>query len=349
MTESRKAATQAGVRELASALELDEAAYRRALRMAGLLPGREDWLRYVSVFLLAIGVLLVVAGVTAFFAANWTELGYFSKFALVELGIAAGCLAAWRLGLDALAGKAALFAAAFLVGVLLAVFGQVYQTGADPYGLFVAWALLVLPWALVGRQAGLWILELVLMNVALILYWTQVLYPPDGWWSLGQLLGPAFLLATAVMDWRLANWLFALNALSLVAWELLARRGIGWMQGPAFPRVGALLALATVVPPTLVLVFGAMVEERLGINVVSPVLYVLATAACLYYYRFSRRDLFILTACLSGAVLVFTSLCIRYLPEGDGSLLLLAIVIMAEVAAVAWWLRQVARAWEEEA
>ena len=50
-------------------------------------------------------------------------------------------------GLDAVAGRISLFATAFLSGILLAVFGQVYQTGADPYGLFLAWALLILPWA----------------------------------------------------------------------------------------------------------------------------------------------------------------------------------------------------------
>lgn len=348
MAETQIAATHAAVHELAANLDLDEAAYSRALEIAGLVPTRADWIRYISRFLMAIGVLLIVAGIAAFFAANWDELGHLAKFALVQLGILLAVVIAWRLGLDSVGGKACLLAAAFLVGVLLALFGQVYQTGADPYGLFLTWALLILPWALIGRQAGLWILVVVLADLALIMYWTQVLYPPDGWWILAQLLGPVAWLGTTVMDWRLASWVFAVNAASLVVWEFLAARGIAWMQGRSFSRVVAVLALATVVPPTLLLIFGAAVEERFRLSVVSPALYAAATVGCLFYYRYQRHDLFMLTVCLAGAVLVVTALWIRYLFADIISLLFLALLLIAEVAAVAWWLRLVVAQWESE-
>ena len=47
-----------------------------------------------------------------------------------------------------------LIAASVLVGVLLAVIGQVYHTGADAYSLFAAWTLLILPWTLASRSAA---------------------------------------------------------------------------------------------------------------------------------------------------------------------------------------------------
>ena len=122
------------------------------------------------------------------------------------MGIVAGvALSAWR-GLDSGPGRIALLAAGFLVGVLLAVYGQVYQTGADPYGLFVTWGLLIVGWALIGRQAGLWMLTLVLANLSVILYWTQVLYPQ----RLGaDFLGPLVGLTGTFTDPRLADLVFA--------------------------------------------------------------------------------------------------------------------------------------------
>lgn len=346
MPESATPATPASVHELAAALALDEAAYARAVELAKLRPDRNDWRRWLDRCLAATGTLLIVAGVAAFFAWNWAELHRMAKFALIEAGIVAAVLLAWCLKIDSTAGRAALFAGAFLVGVLLAVFGQVYQTGADPYGLFLAWALLILPWVLVGRQAGLWLLFIVLLDFALILYWTQVLYPPDGWWQLAQLMGPLVWLGSTVVDSRLASWLFALNAGALIIWELAAGLGVAWLKGRTGPRLLALAALYTVLAPTLLLIFGASAAEQLEITVLSPLLFAAALAACLGYYQYGKRDLFMLTAGAFGAILVVMAFAIRHLFEEFESLLLLALLLIAMVGAAAWWLRQVARRWE---
>ena len=39
-----------------------------------------------------------------------------------------------------------------------------------------------------------------LLNLTLILYYTQVLHPPDGWWELARLLGPLVWLGSTVTD-----------------------------------------------------------------------------------------------------------------------------------------------------
>src|SRR5690606_129804 len=308
MHEPATPATPATVHELATALALDEAAYARAVELAELRPDRDDWRRWLDRFLAATGALLIVAGIAAFFAWNWADMHRMAKFALIEIGIVASVLLAWRLKIDSTGGRAALFAGAFLVGVLLAVFGQVYQTGADPYGLFLAWALLILPWVLVGRQAGLWLLFVVLLDFALILYWTQVLHPPDGWWQLTQLMGPLVWLGSTVIDSRLAGWLFALNAGALVAWEFAAGLGVAWLQGRTGPRLLALAALYTVLAPTLLLIFASSAGEELEITVLSPVLFAAALAACIGYYQYGKRDLFMLTAGVFGAILVVMAL-----------------------------------------
>ena len=291
-------ASYSHLQDSAEQLHLSADAYRRALELAGLNPARDDWLQHIDRFLLSAGAILIIAGVTAFFAWNWPELGHFSKFAIIQAGILVAVLGAWCLGLDSPGGRIALAAAAFLVGTLLAVFGQVYQTGADPYGLFLAWAALILPWAVIGRQAGIWLLWLLLLNLTAIMYYTQVLNPPEGWWQLAQLLGPLVWLGTTVTDSTLAAYLFVLNIASLVVWEIGARRGTPWMQGTLFPRLVALTALLIVLIPTVIIILAAGLDEKTGLSVISPVLLLIAVAAALYYYRHRRQDLFILT-CLS--------------------------------------------------
>ena len=349
MSGSDSTASYAELQRLAAELSVSAAAWRRAVAIAGIAPGRADWRRSIDVFLLAVGVLLIVVGIAAFFAWNWADLGRPAKFALIQGGIVVAVLLAWWRGLDSMPGRAALLAGAGLVGVLLAYFGQTYQTGADPYGLFFGWALLILPWALIGRQAGLWIMLLLLANLALILYWTQVLDPPGGPWQLSMLLGPLVWIGLTVMNSELSSWLFAVNALALLAWELLAQAtGARWMQGRWFPRLAVAVALATVVAPTLAIIFVASFGESLNLSMLSPALYAAATAGCLTYYRRRHLDLFILTCCLTGAILVLTSLAIRFMLESVGSMLLLSLLLIGQVAAASWWLRDVARSEERQ-
>jgi hypothetical protein len=105
-----------------------------------------------------------------------------------------------------------------------------------------------------AHQAGLWIVLQLLLNLTLILYYTQMLHPPSGWWQLSQLLGPLAWLGTTVMDSTLASYLFALNMLALIAWEYASSRSIVWLQGRLFPRLFAFIALCTVLLRTLVII-----------------------------------------------------------------------------------------------
>ncbi len=348
MTKLNTTVNYSNVQELATELGLSENAYSRALQLAELAPGRSDWLRYINHFLATIGVLLIISGVAAFFAWNWADLDYMVKFALIQAGIAGTALLVWRLGIDSMGGRAALFASAFLIGVLFAVFGQVYQTGADPYGLFVAWSILILPLAIIGRQAALWILLQALLVLALILYWTQVIDPPNGWWQLAQLLGPLVWLSSTLMDSTLASLVFALNAVALMAWENAVNRNVAWVQGRTYPRVIGFAALTNVLIPTFVFIIGASFGETVKLGYISPVLYAAASVAALYYYQFHRPDLLMLTMLVFGIILIFTTLLGRFMPMDSGSILMLAFLLIGQVAGAAYWLRNVTRRWEAE-
>src|SRR5258708_2400351 len=138
---------------------------------------QRHWWAWINRSLLFSGAALTLAGIVYFFAYNWSRLPSMAKFSLVEI-VLVGCLVgAWKAGLDKIAGQVLLLAASMMVGVFLAVFGQVYQTGADPYELFVGWAVLISAWVLIGRFGALWIMWLVLINISLILYFFQVAEP----------------------------------------------------------------------------------------------------------------------------------------------------------------------------
>lgn len=341
-------ANYATVTDMAAGIRLNHAAYDRAFEIAGLKPDRTTWRRHVDQFFMAVGAALIVAGVAAFFAWNWADLHRIAKFALIQTGIIGAAGLGWRLGLDSTAGRSSLFAAAFLAGTLLAVFGQVYQTGADPYGLFLSWALFILPLCIIGRQAGLWLLFHILLNLTVIMYYTQVLHPPEGWWQLSQLLGPLVWLGSTMLDSTLGSYLYALNAIGLVAWELGTSRRVIWMQGRTYPRLITFAAFTTVLPSTLIMVFAASLDDIASLNFISPVLLAITTAAGLWYYQYRRQDLLILTLCLLAVICVVTSFAIQHLVEDTGSLLFLAILIVAQVASAAWWLKEVAQRWERE-
>ena len=347
MAQRQVIANHSNVSQLAVELEFSQEAHTRALQLADLEPSLSDWRRYIDHFMTAVGALLIVAGIAAFFAWNWADLSYAIKFALIQGGIVAAILLAWKLGLDSIGGRASLFAAGFLMGILMAVFGQVYQTGADPFGLFLAWAFFVLPLAIVGRQAGLWILFQTLLVIALIMYWTQVVDPPDGWWQLATLLGPLFWLSSTLMNSDLACLVFALNVVALIIWEVAANRNTDWLQGRTYPRLVAFGALVTVLIPTTVIIMASGNGWGGEIGVISPVLYMLATLSGLYYYQHQRHDLLILSLCSFGAVLVLTTVFVRFMVESAGGILLLAIMLIAQVAGAAYWLRNVSRQWEE--
>ena len=294
-----------------------------ALRVGGAIPAPADWQRFVEQLLLWLGVVLVAAGVGFFVAANWQDLGRFERLVLVQgLVVAALVVVAWQ-GLDRMAGKAALFGATLLVGALLALVGQIYQTGADTFELFAAWGLAILPWVLVARFAPLWVVWLAIANLAIVLYYTTF----GG--VLGLLFGPERLL-----------WvLFALNTVALVVWEPLAAAGIPWLSGRWAPR---LLALASGGLATALAVWD-LLDWRTTSGWGVPLWAVWLVGAYLAY-RHWRRDLFVLAGGVSSVVLVAATFLLDHMGLDDsGGFLLVALAVIGLSAVGTRWLHAVAR------
>lgn len=295
----------------------------RALAAAGATPDASQWRRFLATLLLSLGALLVAAGVIFFFAYNWTALGRFAKFALLEGALVAAAGAAWYFAASRIAGQAALLLAALLTGALLALVGQTYQTGADTYQLFATWAVLVLPWVLVSRAPALWLLGLALINLTIGAYFD----------TFRGVFG--FVFAGDALAWTL----FVLNGAALVAWEYVGRRGVTWMQGRWAPRI-----LATATGITITTLGLSAILDRSAVELLRLLFYLAWLGAMYAYYRRTRVDLFALAGGVLSVIVVTTALLGRLVLEIEdaGGFLLIGLVVIAMSAAGAWWLREIA-------
>lgn len=292
------------------------------------------------------GVLSLCAGVVFFVAANWDALGRFGRFGLVQaLLAAAAAIAVWRPPPHP-AGRLGLLGAFVLAGALLALVGQTYQTGADTYELFLAWAGLGLPLVVAAGWSGTWAAWAVVVNVALALLcgWlpgTHVLWSVFG--GLG-LTAPLLFAVAVVVD--LALW---------AACE--AAEGTRFAAAAA-PWLGRLLvALATAFGT-----WGAVVEildahhlrragrAEGGGGILAAVLVAAAAVVALRTAR-RRRDVFPFAALAAAAVAVGLAAIVRTMEHGDASAAFLAsaVWVVASSAGAGWALMQGVRRWRGEA
>ncbi len=294
-----------------------------ALRLAGVTPSATQWRAFLDRLLLWMGIAALAAAAVFFVAANWEALGRFGKFALVEGAIlVALAICVWR-GLDTLAGRASLVAAALLTGALLALVGQVYQTGADTFELFAVWAVAIFAWVVLGCQPALWVIWLVLVNLAIALYYS----------TFGGFLGVVFSPPAAL-------WvLFIVDTAALIVWEALSRRGVAWLEVRWAPRA---LAVASGTAITFLALWSIFDHWRADGWYMLP--YALWIAAMYWAYRVRSVDLFILAGGVLSLVVVISLGLGRALSglHDAGSFLFVGLVLIASAAAGAFWLRQVA-------
>ena len=115
------------------------------------------------------------AGVIFFFAFNWDDIHKFVKLGLVVTLLLGCMIPVLFLKLKPLYKHILLTTSSVLIGVSFAVYGQIYQTGADAYDFFLGWTIFVTLWVLSTRFSALWLLFFTLTTVTTILYFDQEL------------------------------------------------------------------------------------------------------------------------------------------------------------------------------
>ncbi|TET37652.1 MAG: DUF2157 domain-containing protein [Anaerolineales bacterium] len=320
-------ASAENLRRLAINGILDAAALKRGLKIINYTPNREKWERFLNVLLLILGAGFTVSGIFFFFAFNWASMHRFFKLGLLEVAmlVAVG-LAFWR-GLEKLSGKIALATASLIVGSLLAVYGQIYQTGADSFQLFLGWALLITCWVFIGRFTPLWFTWIVLFNLSLVFYWTQIV---------------------GDIDSKLYVWLFLLNGGAILFWEISHSRGVDWLKSRWPARLLSLPAFGALVVPTIILILDfTWQRNRDPWLFLILILFIVSSALVLYVYSQKTLDLFMLTVCSFSIIVTLNTWIVNSLQDLDELLLLiLSGLLIGQVALVVTWFRRVSKAWE---
>ena len=256
------------------------------------------WARWGMRALLALGVGQFLAGVVFFFAYNWNDLSDIAKFAVVEVALAIAVGGALLVGLDRVFGQMLLIAASVLTGVLLAVIGQVYQTGADVFELFAAWAVLILPWTIISRHPVHWLLWLVVAETAFVLYAEQVLIPI-------REMPPE--LSSVVVG--------ATVAVALACREWVAQRGMAWLAAHWTRLVLLFAAMAALFAPAAAQMF-EVDDLATGVVCVAAFLLAVLVASVLYWRRWRDFPALVIVIGFVDAFVV----CIGYrvIDEGIG-------------------------------
>jgi len=162
-------------------------------------------LRYLKI----LGLALITVSLLYLMAANWWMLPDPVQLAIPMLILLCSATASiyfdqqeWvRQSLDTVSG--------LMLGLSLAMIGQIYQTGADSYLLFLLWSALLLPW-LYRSNIGIFVMLCVVSQLTLYLYFKQSFWMgrAEGLYLLGLNLLTALSFAYAMRYYALLRFLF---------------------------------------------------------------------------------------------------------------------------------------------
>lgn len=298
----------------------DELARAREVEPPG--PARSDWLQAIDRLCIFGGIALLAAALVFFLAWNWPDLHRFAKLGLVAGALVATVVVAGIVKPFDTLYRAALFGAAICTGALLALVGQIYQTGADEWELFLAWTLLMLPFVLLARSSASWALWVIVVNTALL----SSVFQGAPW--VGFLRHPEYGTALEMTFMAGANLVVLALFESAPALLLLQpRRYVHWLAGVAM--LGPLAA-------------GGFIGWWDGnFRFVLACFAVVAGAMVFFYYRL-RRDLVQLALAAYATIGVLTGGLLKLFPlETEAGIILynlVAVFVIAASALVGKWI-----------
>ena len=115
----------------------------------------------IKKFFLIFSIVFLIAGITSFTAYNWATMSNVEKLAVPSVLIIAGLVTYLFLEKE-IYKNLAIFFSSFMIGTLFAVYGQVYQTGADVWILFRNWAIfLIIPMVATGYYSVMTLFSIV--------------------------------------------------------------------------------------------------------------------------------------------------------------------------------------------
>lgn len=295
-----------------------------ALAISEALPNQTQGVQFLQKLLLVFGVLLFCSGVIFFFAYNWADLSRFEKFAIAQGAFALTLGSLLFTDFSRISGQSAIFASGLLLGALLALFGQTYQTGADTFQLFLTWALMLIPLAIIARSAALWLL------IAGLLALTSYLYFSLHWFSV------LFFSSQETFLWLL----FVQAIIWFLSFALFAQR----QPQQLILKVGVqTFSLFVILLPTILL------AEEIGLYdfrvnyFISLIIWGVVLAGMYYYYRIRTVNLFILSCLALSIIIIIFAILVDIFDFDTGTLIIYAALLTLFTSCAVIWLRRVAK------
>lgn len=305
---------------ISSHSNLSEQAVDKALK-ENVYNDKEAWQKFLSLLFITLGVGFTVSGIVFFFAYNWADLHKFIKIGLIEGLIIAVTTVVLFLKTNIKLRNIILLGAAILVGVLFAVYGQIYQTGANAYDFFLAWTIFVSLWVVVSNFAPLWLLYLILINTTFILYSEQV-----------------------ARDWSevfVFSLLFVINTIVLIGTILLSKH---WKIANPPAWFLYIVALASATFATIGIIVGIFGEYQL----VFPIFILIAAAvyALGIWYGLKTKSVFYIAVIPFSLIIIGSGLLIK-ISDGEMMLLLVSLFIITSVTLVIKELIAIQKKWTD--
>ncbi|WP_296202727.1 DUF2157 domain-containing protein [Psychrobacter sp. UBA3962] len=291
----------------------------------------ETWYHFFIRFTAITSAISLVLALVFFVAYNWMALGKLGKFGLVEVALVltvVGYALLTHKGVFKSGQPLLLLIASLITGSLLALVGQVYQTGADSWQLFFGWAVLIIPWVIAARLPALWLLWLGLINVSFLFYTSAASFLVNSAVSFDLLR----LLVLTVIN--LVALILGLMAFKDKAQPKLSGRSLHWSL--------YLIAIVVIFWATRLGLFSVFLFEE---GVATPIsLAAWAGVMVFFYWRFYRQqiDLLMLTLLSGSIILVLMVMASQYIAPhlGDAALFVMAFLLIGLTAFAVNWLRQ---------
>lgn len=269
---------------------------------SSLYPSPKEWLNIAYRFFLSAGLLLLLSGIIFFFAYNWGSLHKFAKLGLVQAGMLGIAIALLVFKPSDFVLKLGLTAISVLVGIAFAVFGQIYQTGADAYDFFFGWTLFVTAWVAIAGFPFLWFFYLLLINLTVSLYLIQVQMHID----------------EAILYLVLAF----INTVALSIWEYIIKGDrTDWVHSLLTKIIGAVI-ITTLTIAMVWMIFDY--RRNMGLSFLTVLFYFAVIIGGSFYYIKQSKDIGFMAMIAISVLIVGNSWIINLFGDiFDGGLFLL--------------------------
>ncbi len=247
---------------------------------------KESWHKFLKLLFISLGISFTTAGIIFFFAYNWIDLHKFIKIGLIELLIISLILTVAFAKIRIEIKNILLTSSSVLVGVLFAVFGQIYQTGANAYDFFLGWTIFITIWVLISNFAPLWLLFITLINTTFILYSQQVAHD----WS------EVFIFTS----------LFNINLLLLIIFKIIKEVNKKVRVPLWFSNI---IALATISFSTIGIIIGIFEDNETSFVVLVSITLIIYVIGIIYGLK--SKNSFYLSIVSFSTIIIISSLLIK--------------------------------------